>query len=147
MAELHPLPLSHHARSAVAVGLLLGLAFLPSCALFRGLGFPGAREHEMEVWATAYNSLPGQTDGRPDLTAFGTRLEPGMRVVAVSSDLYDLGLKQGTRLQIEGLPGEWQVADRMNSRWRRKIDLYMGTDVRAAREWGARKVTIRWRGP
>lgn len=126
---------------------MLALALLPSCALVRGLGFPGAREHEMEVWATAYNSVRSQTDGRPDLTAFGTRLAPGMRVVAVSDDLYDLGLKQGTRLQIEGLPGEWRVADRMSSRWRKKIDVYMGTDVRAARQWGARKVTIRWREP
>jgi len=139
--------LSPGARSAIAVGFVLTLAFLPSCALVRGPALPAAREHEMEVWATAYNSLADQTDGRPDVTAFGTRLEPGMRVVAVSSDLYDLGLKQGARLQIEGLPGEWRVADRMNSRWKKKIDIYMGTDVGAARQWGARKVTIRWRDP
>jgi 3D (Asp-Asp-Asp) domain-containing protein len=139
--------LTPHGRLPLVIGLLLAVTFLPSCALLRGLGFPVGREHEMEVWATAYNSLPGQTDRHPDLTAFGTRLEPGMRVVAVSNDLYEMGLRQGVRLEIEGLPGEWRVADRMNSRWKKKIDLYMGTDVQAARRWGARRVKIRWREP
>jgi 3D (Asp-Asp-Asp) domain-containing protein len=132
-------------RGAILVALLLGLAALPSCALFGGLQRGG--EQEMVVSASAFNSLPGQTDHSPAVTAFGTHLRPGMRVVAVSSDLYDLGLKEGTRLRIEGLPGEWRVADRMNPRWRRKIDIYMGTDVHAARRWGVRKVEIHWRAP
>jgi 3D (Asp-Asp-Asp) domain-containing protein len=32
----------------------------------------------------------------------------------------------------------------MAARWTRKIDIYMGDDVSAAREWGVREVRIRW---
>jgi 3D (Asp-Asp-Asp) domain-containing protein len=43
------------------------------------------------------------------------------------------------------MPGEWVVLDRMHSRWRRKIDVYMGTDEARALAFGERKVRIRWR--
>ena len=33
---------------------------------------------------------------------------------------------------------------KMCDRWKRKIDIYMGTDVGAALSWGRRQVTIRW---
>ena len=32
----------------------------------------------------------------------------------------------------------------MSPRWERKIDIYMGEDVRAARNWGIREVEIIW---
>ena len=35
-------------------------------------------------------------------------------------------------------------SDKMNKRWTRRIDIYMGTNVKAAEEWGKREVTIRW---
>jgi hypothetical protein len=41
----------------------------------------------LRVTATAYNSLPGQTDNTPDLAAWGDRLRPGMKAIAVSRDL------------------------------------------------------------
>jgi 3D (Asp-Asp-Asp) domain-containing protein len=37
--------------------------------------------------------------------------------------------------------------DRLPNRWRRRIDIYMGKDVRAARAWGKREVSIRWQPP
>ena len=40
--------------------------------------------------------------------------------------------------------GTWTVLDRMHGRHRRAIDVYMGTDVAAARRWGKRSVTVRW---
>ena len=49
-------------------------------------------------------------------------------------------------MRIEGLPGEYVVLDKMNKRWSRTIDVYMGDDVAAAREFGRRDVTIRWNG-
>jgi 3D (Asp-Asp-Asp) domain-containing protein len=104
-----------------------------------------AQEQTMTVTATAYNSTPAQTDGRPNETAWGDRLEPGMKVIAVSPDLVKQGLDHGTRVRIEGLDGSWTVLDRTNSRHRRRIDIYMGKDVKAAREWGRKEVTIRWR--
>jgi 3D (Asp-Asp-Asp) domain-containing protein len=39
------------------------------------------------------------------------------------------------------------VLDRMPSRWTRRIDLYMGRDVEAARAFGRREVRITWAGP
>jgi 3D (Asp-Asp-Asp) domain-containing protein len=99
----------------------------------------------LRVTASAYNSLPEQTDDTPLLTASGVMLEPGMRVIAVSPDLLAMGLRYGMHVEIEGLPGEWRVVDRMASRWQRSIDLYMGEDRKAARAWGRRSVTIRWR--
>jgi len=96
------------------------------------------------VQATAYNSVRGQTDSTPDVGAWGDKLRPGMRAIAVSRDLLELGLTRGARVKIDGLPGEYRVLDKMAKRWRRKIDIYMGEDVRAARQWGVRKVQIRW---
>jgi 3D (Asp-Asp-Asp) domain-containing protein len=32
----------------------------------------------------------------------------------------------------------------MNKRWTEKIDIYMGTDVQKARDWGKREVMITW---
>ena len=101
-------------------------------------------ERTLEVTATAYNSHPSQTDGDPSITAWGDRLEPGMKVIAVSRDLIALGLGHGTEVQIDGMPGPYVVRDKMARRWKRKIDIYMGNDVDAAVRWGRRPVTIRW---
>jgi len=104
-------------------------------------------ERSLVVMASAYNSLPEQTAGDPRLAAWGDVLEPGMKAIAVSRDLIELGLVHGARVRIEGLPGEYAVLDKMARRWRRKIDIYMGDDVEAARAWGVREVRIHWRPP
>jgi 3D (Asp-Asp-Asp) domain-containing protein len=96
------------------------------------------------VTATAFNSVHGQTDSSPKTTAYGVRLAPGQRIVAVSRDLEELGLREGVPVRIDGLDGEWRVGDRMHGRWKRRIDLYMGEDVGAAKRWGKRRVWIRW---
>ena len=108
---------------------------------------PAPLARELTVTATAYNSLAEQTDGHPHLTASGESLRPGVRALAVSDDLVAAGLDFGTRVEVEGLAGEWIVMDRMHSRWRHKIDVYMGTDEKAALAFGERKVKIRWRPP
>jgi 3D (Asp-Asp-Asp) domain-containing protein len=132
-------------RSPAAALQLLACAFLAgSCASVAS--WPHAPERAMTVTATAYNSLPGQTHGDPHDGAWGDRLAPGTRVVAVSRDLVALGLGRGARIRIAGIPGEWVVLDRMPSRWTRRIDLYMGRDVRAARDFGKREVRITWAG-
>ena len=132
-------------RSPGAAALLLGCCFvLGSCA--NVASWPHAPARAMTVTATAYNSLPGQTHGDPHDGAWGDRLMPGTRAIAVSRDLVALGLRRGARLRIAGLPGEWVVLDRMPSRWTRRIDLYMGRDVEAARTFGRREVQITWTG-
>ena len=67
-----------------------------------------------------------------------------MRSIAVSRDLIALGLTHGVEVEISGLPGVYVVRDKMAKRWSRKIDIYMGEDVKAARRWGRRRVEIRW---
>ena len=123
--------------------LVLAAVFLHGCAAVRREG-PSKREKEVTVTAYAYNSTKAQTDGRPEETASGHDLEPGMRAIAVSRDLEELGLTFGTKVHIEGLAGTWTVLDRMHPRNRRAIDIYMGVDVAAARRWGKRTVTVRW---
>ena len=117
---------------------IIGMWLLASCK--------HEEKHSLEVKATAYNSLPGQTHARhPQITAWGDTLKPGMKCIAVSRDLIDLGLDHGTEVTIEGLPGKYIVRDKMNRRWEKKIDIYMGINVKKAREWGIKTVTISWK--
>ena len=99
----------------------------------------------IEVTASAYNSLTYQTSSNPHITAFGDSLKPGLKYIAVSRDIQKNGLSHNTLVKIEGLEGTYLVKDKMNRRFRNKIDLYMGTDVKAARKWGRRKVKISYR--
>lgn len=98
----------------------------------------------LEVLATAYNSVPEQTDDTPFEAAWGDLLRPEVKSIAVSWDLLEMGLTKNCKVEIEGLPGEYIVLDKMNSRWEKKIDIYMGTDIEEALEWGVKKVTISW---
>jgi 3D (Asp-Asp-Asp) domain-containing protein len=94
--------------------------------------------------ATAYNSLPYQTrPGTPgNIAAWGDTLEPGMKSIAVSRDLIDSGFVHGAQVLIEGFEGDtFTVLDKMNYRFKRRIDIYMGRDVQKARNFGRQK---RW---
>lgn len=97
----------------------------------------------LDVHVTAYNASVAQTDGDPWVAAWGDRLRPGMRAIAVSRDLLALGLDHGTRVEIDGLPGQYVVLDKTHRRWTRRVDLFMGKDVRKALNWGIRKMRIR----
>lgn len=112
-------------------------------ALFAGAGSALA-EQRLKVMASAYNSVADQTNDQPNITAWGDKLKPGMKAVAVSRDLIKKGLTHNTMIEIVGLPGRYRVLDKMHRRWEKKIDIYMGTDVDAALEWGVRPVEIRW---
>ena len=88
--------------------LKLGLALLvPTLAI--------AAEQSLRVTATAYNSTQAQTDSGPNKAAWGDRIEPGMKVLAVSPDLVRKGLKKGVKVRIDELEGEWTVLDRTPS--------------------------------
>jgi len=102
------------------------------------------RIKSLEVTATAYTSSANETDSSPSLAAWGDTLKPGMKIIAVSRDLIEMGLSRGAKVSIDGLDGTYTVLDKMNKRWTRKIDIYMGTNVKRAKEWGKRKVIIRW---
>jgi 3D (Asp-Asp-Asp) domain-containing protein len=99
----------------------------------------------LAVTATAYTSHVGQTDSTPNIAAWGDKLKPGMKVIAVSRDLLDkYGLKRGSKVKIHGQPGHYIVLDKMNKRWKKKIDIYKGVNKREAFKWGKRSVTIEW---
>jgi len=99
----------------------------------------------LRVTATAYTSHVAQTDSTPNIAAWGDRLRPGMKSIAVSRDLLTkYGLKHKQKVHIKGLDGEYVVLDKMNKRWRKKIDIYMGMNKRKAFQWGRRKVEILW---
>ncbi len=109
--------------------------------------FPAPHTEELVVTATAYTSHPSETSGDPWVAAWGDRLRPGLRGLAVSPDLEVRGLVRGTRVRIEGVDGVWTVLDRTAPRLRRRIDLYMGDDRAAARRFGRRRVRIYWSPP
>lgn len=103
----------------------------------------------VEIWdtltvnASAFNSLRYQTGpGNPNIGAWGDTILPGMKIVAVSRDLIRKGLDYNTRVRIKGFEGEYIVKDKMHYRWKNKIDIYMGEDVKRARKWGRKKVEI-----
>lgn len=115
---------------------IISTLFLASCA----------ETKTMEVTATAYNSVENQTKkGDPYTAAWGDKLKPGMKAIAVSRDLLkEQGIEHGAKVKIKGLPGRYEVLDKMNKRWQKKIDIYMGNDVQKAREWGKQQVEISW---
>ena len=104
----------------------------------------GGEEQSLKVTASAYTSSVGETDSTPNLAAWGDILKPGMKSIAVSRDLLDMGLTHNQEVRIEGFDGTYKVLDKMNKRWENKIDIYMGNDVKKARKWGKQEVVIYW---
>ena len=98
----------------------------------------------IEVTATAYNSLRYQTSNTPNITAWGDSLKPGMPYIAVSRDLIKQGLVHNTLVKLEGFNGTFLVKDKMNRRWRNRIDIYMGKDIKKAKEWGKQKLQLQY---
>ncbi|MCD0165202.1 MULTISPECIES: 3D domain-containing protein [unclassified Deinococcus] len=97
--------------------------------------------------STAYNSVPGQTDSTPFITATGTRTRPG--VVALSRDLLRT-FPYGTKVMIEDLSGKYTnmlkgrvfiVEDTMAARKTNSVDIWMATRSEAL-NWGARQIRI-----
>ncbi|GGR55326.1 hypothetical protein GCM10008959_16170 [Deinococcus seoulensis] len=97
--------------------------------------------------STAYNSVPGQTDSTPFITATGTRTRPG--VVALSRDLLRT-FPYGTKVMIEDLSGKYTnmlkgrvfvVEDTMAARKTNSVDIWMATRTEAL-NWGARQIRI-----
>ena len=136
-----------HGSRDVRLLALVCLSLVALTALTAIVTCTASKRREMRVTATAYTSLPGQTSGDPALAAWGDRLQPGMKVIAVSRDLIPLGLTHRVPVEIEGLPGEYLVLDKLNKRWKARIDIYMGIDERAALQWGRQQVRISWPSP
>jgi 3D (Asp-Asp-Asp) domain-containing protein len=88
------------------------------------------------VTITAYASTRDQCDDTPHITAAGRSVRVG--VLAVSDDLYrELKLSYGQRVLIPGY-GLFEVHDRMDRRWKRRVDIWE-SDPEAARRFGHQK--------
>lgn len=124
--------------------VLLFLWFLGFLVLSCRSNNPNETHHWIghEVTVSAYNNVPWQTDGDSDITAFGYTLKPGLKAIAVSRDLLKKGLKHNTMVLIDGFKDTFLVKDKMHYRWRNRIDIFMGKDVKKAREWGKQKKFI-----
>jgi 3D (Asp-Asp-Asp) domain-containing protein len=121
---------------------LLSISLLTSCSTLQKI--PQEKQKTLLVTATAFNSFPKPEQGSLIVGAWGDRITPDMNAVAVSYDLISLGLTRGTKVRIDGLRNEYVVLDRMPPKWKKRIDIYMGNDVKAARSWGRREVNIHW---
>lgn len=85
----------------------------------------------MHITVTSYNSLPGQTDSTPDITAFGTKTRDG--IVATNF------LPKGTLVRFPEKFGDkvFVVEDRMNSRYYYRMDIWMA-DKQESIQFGVR---------
>lgn len=93
------------------------------------------------VTLTAYSSTVGQCDSTPFLTASDQSVRVG--IIAVSDDLMkEMGLRFGQRILIPGY-GLFEIQDRMNPRWRRRVDIWQ-ENRQVARLFGSRPGTIIW---
>jgi len=134
-----------YARLLVASFFLFAILIFTSCSTLQNI--PQEKQQTLLVTATAFNSLSKQGQGDPNLGAWGDRITPGMNAIAVSADMVSIGLTRGTKVRIEGLRNEYVVLDRMPAKWKKRIDIYMGNDINAARTWGRREVKIYWAAP
>ena len=92
------------------------------------------------VTATIYHAVPAQTDSTPDITASNMRIDMSNpqkhRWIAVSRDLEAKGLTFGVKVCVHGagdLDGVWTVQDRMNKRWKSRIDFLVNEDLKGGK--------------
>lgn len=92
------------------------------------------------VYASAYNSLPGQTDASPCITANGfNACEHGIEDTVAMNNI-----PMGTKIKIPALYGDrvFVVRDRMNARYgNENMDIWM-KDLSAAKKFGRKYIQI-----
>lgn len=98
------------------------------------------------VTATIYHATPEQTNEDFLTTASLRTIEDPdnpERWIAVSRDLEELGFTMGSEVIVTGagdLDGEWRIEDRMNKRWKNRIDFLVPKKIKAGK-W--EKVTLK----
>ena len=93
------------------------------------------------VTATIYHATPEQTDSNK-IIDLGNPLKH--RWIAVSRDLEAKGLTFGVKVCVTGagdLDGVWTVQDRMNKRWKHRIDFLVNEDLKGGK-WENVRVEI-----
>ncbi len=107
---------------------------------------PGTAEkrearYTYKIWMTAYNSLPGQTDSTPCITASGMDVCERDREDIIATNF--LRLPFGTKVRFPELYGSkiFTVQDRMNSRYWKNADIWL-KDYAEAKSFGRKWTTI-----
>ena len=100
------------------------------------------------VTCTIYHAVPEQTDTTPFITASGAHINKdnpqGHRWIAVSRDLEELGFVFGAKVRVTGtssLDGIYVVQDRMNARWKKRIDLLVNKEITGGK-WDKVKIEL-----
>lgn len=129
-----PAILSEVDRLQAESSLLRDLLDLPSDGQIVSFSTP--------VTVTAYTARVEECDSTPWVTANMTPSRPG--ILAVSRDLEsELGISMGDTVWLDGL-GFFIVADRMNPRWTRRVDI-LHASLKAAKRFSTREmVTMVW---
>lgn len=119
-------------RATVILLILIGLATICSSAKEPLYRYHYRVLRSGHVMATAYNSLPNQTDDTPWITAAGTRCREGV----IASNFLPIG----TKVMIDGFGDQvFIVEDRMNKRYNKRIDLWF-RHYDDAMKFGIRKI-------
>jgi len=89
-------------------------------------------QQTMKVKATYYHPVKAQCNAEPHITANGTKIDTlnPPRIIAISRDLDSLMGRVVTVIEPESLAGDWVVADRMNRRWKERMDFMLAPGVR-----------------
>ena len=89
------------------------------------------------VTATVYNAVPEQTNSDPSHTASMFKIDMSdhgkHRIVAVSRDLESLGFTLGKRILVTQaceMNGIWYIEDRMNKKYKKKIDFLVNDSIK-----------------
>lgn len=89
---------------------------------------------------TAYNSVPEQTDASPCIAADGSdvckRYAAGECIAAANF------LPLGSKIYVDKI-GECTVADRMNSRYQNRVDIFMDKDIARAVKFGRQNLLVK----
>ncbi len=99
------------------------------------------KKQRLYVTATIYHAVEAQTDSTPDITASGYKINMADplsdRIIAVSWDLENqYNFKMGDMVHIQGagvLDGIWFVRDRMNTRFRKRIDFLVPQSIKGGK--------------
>ena len=88
-----------------------------------------------KVTATVYNAVPAQTNSDPGHTASMFKLDLSNpykhRIIAVSRDLL-IKFPMGTKVRVSGTryDGVYVVEDKMNKRYKKRIDILINVDMK-----------------
>jgi 3D (Asp-Asp-Asp) domain-containing protein len=131
-------PWAREALTQATTELQQAMSLLQECF---GAPVELSRVRTLPVTLTAYSSTEDQCDDTPHITASNKPVRNG--IIAVSHDLMtEWGLTFGQRVLIPG-HGLFEVQDRMNRRWQKKVDIWHN-DREAARLFGRQQGMLIW---